>query len=136
MRKYFLLLFSTLLIACGEDKKPSKPIVNLILDTDMGPDYDDIGAMTVMYALADSGQVNVLATLSSNKNEQVIPCIEVINEYFNYPDMPIGAPKSNAPSLTTWHKEKNGQNIYLRISNIKRQIHLMLQMQFKSIAKY
>lgn len=106
MRKYFLLLFSTLLIACGEDKKPSKPIVNLILDTDMGPDYDDIGAMTVMYALADSGQVNVLATLSSNKDEQVIPCIEVINEYFNYPDMPIGAPKSNAPSLTTWHKEK------------------------------
>ena len=106
MRKYFsLLLLSFLLLACGKHNYPKSPVVNLILDTDMGPDYDDLGAMTVMYALADSGQVNVLATLSSNKDEQVIPCIEVINSYFNRPDMPVGAPKQDAPSLTSWHKK-------------------------------
>lgn len=32
--------------------------VNLILDTDLGPDYDDVGAMALMHALADSGQVH------------------------------------------------------------------------------
>ena len=82
MKKYLILLFSFLLLACGKAKNSDIPIVNLILDTDMGPDYDDVGAMTLMYALADSGQVNILATLSSNKDEQAIPCIEVINEYF------------------------------------------------------
>ena len=79
MKKYLILLFSFLLLACGKAKNSDIPIVNLILDTDMGPDYDDVGAMTLMYALADSGQVNILATLSSNKDEQAIPCIEVIN---------------------------------------------------------
>ena len=49
--------------------------VNLILDTDLGPDYDDVGAMALMHALADSGQVNILATLSSNHDERVVPCI-------------------------------------------------------------
>ena len=81
--------------------------VNLILDTDLGPDYDDVGAMALMHALADSGQVNILATVSSNKNEHVVPCIEVLNTYFNRPDIPVGAPKSEGgASLTTWHKTK------------------------------
>ena len=105
MKKYLILLFSFLLLACGKAKNSDIPIVNLILDTDMGPDYDDVGAMTLMYALADSGQVNILATLSSNKDEQAIPCIEVINEYFKRSNIPVGAPKNIAPSLTTWHKE-------------------------------
>ena len=81
--------------------------VNLILDTDLGPDYDDVGAMALMHALADSGQVNILATVSSNKDEHVVPCIEVLNTYFNRPDIPVGAPKSEGgASLTTWHKTK------------------------------
>lgn len=81
--------------------------VNLILDTDLGPDYDDVGAMALMHALADSGQVNILATVSSNKDEHVVPCIEVLNTYFKRPDIPVGAPKSEGgASLTTWHKTK------------------------------
>ncbi len=81
--------------------------VSLILDTDLGPDYDDVGAFAVMHALADSGEVNILATVSSNCDERVIPCIEVLNTYFKRPDIPVGAPKSkNGVSLTTWHKTK------------------------------
>lgn len=104
MKTYLLLGLSVLLlISCGN----KKDYVNLILDTDLGPDYDDVGAMAVMHALADSGLVNILATVSSNKDEQVIPCIEVLNAYFNRPSIPVGAPKSEGGvSLTTWHKEK------------------------------
>jgi inosine-uridine nucleoside N-ribohydrolase len=82
-------------------------LVNLILDTDLGPDYDDVGAMALMHALADSGQVNILGTVSSNQHEMVIPCMEVLNTYFGRPGLLLGAPKGiNAPNLTTWHKEK------------------------------
>lgn len=81
--------------------------VNLILDTDLGPDYDDVGAMAVLHALADSGQVNILATVSSNRDERVVPCIEVINTYFGRPDIPVGAPKcESGVTLTAGHKTK------------------------------
>jgi len=99
------LLFACVLVMSLMSCRP-KP-VNLIFDTDLGPDYDDVGAMAVMHALADSGQVNILATISSNKDERVVPCIEVINTYFGRPSIPVGAPKSEGGvSMTTWHVVK------------------------------
>lgn len=102
------------LMACGGGNTPSgvssdvvSEPVRLILDTDMGPDYDDVGAMAVMYALADKGEVQVLATLSSNKDERSVPCIEVLNTYFRHSEMPVGAPKSEGGVfMTTWHQKK------------------------------
>jgi len=112
-KSLFLMGLFALLISCKGNVSKNIPQtdkpqpVNLILDTDLGPDYDDVGAMALMHALADSGQVNILATLSSNHDERVIPCIEVLNTYFNRPDIPVGAPKSEpGASLTTWHKTK------------------------------
>lgn len=108
-KSLFLMGLFALFISCkGNVSQTDKPQpVNLILDTDLGPDYDDVGAMALMHALADSGQVNILATLSSNHDERVIPCIEVLNTYFNHPDIPVGAPKSEpGASLTTWHETK------------------------------
>ncbi|WP_234997977.1 YhcH/YjgK/YiaL family protein [Parabacteroides sp. Marseille-P3160] len=67
-------------------------IRTVIFDTDMGPDYDDVGALAILHALADSGEVNILATISSNLYENTVPCIEVINTYFNRPDLPLGRP--------------------------------------------
>lgn len=107
----FIVGIIALLFSC-QSNKPTQEVeaplpVNLILDTDLGPDYDDVGAMALMHALADSGQVNILATVSSNHDERVIPCIEVLNVYFNRPDIPLGAPKSEGgANLTTWHKVK------------------------------
>jgi len=106
----FICLTFLLLMACsGKTSQPTDTLmpVSIIFDTDLGPDYDDVGALTLLHAFADSGQVNLLATISSNKNEQVIPCIEVINTYFNRPSIPVGAPKSEGGvDLTTWHKVK------------------------------
>ncbi len=114
MKKSLLLMgLFALLISCKGNMSKSESLaetrkpVNLILDTDLGPDYDDVGAMALLHALADSGQVNILATLSSNLDERVVPGIEVLNTYFNRPDIPVGAPKSEpGVSLTTWHKVK------------------------------
>lgn len=113
MKHSFLLICAlSLLVACnGSPKKAVQETaiqpVNLILDTDLGPDYDDVGAMAVLHALADSGYVDILATLSSNHDESVIPCIDVLNTYFNRPDIPLGAPKSEGGvTMTSGHKIK------------------------------
>jgi len=105
MKKFiFICLSFMLFVTCTNT---STQPVSIIFDTDLGPDYDDVGALAILHALADSGQVNILATISSNKNELVIPCIEVINTYFNRPSIPVGAPKSEGGvDLTTWHKVK------------------------------
>ena len=58
-----------------------------------------MGAMALMHALADSGQVDILATLSSNHDERVVPCIEVLNTYFNRPDIPVGGTKERTGGL-------------------------------------
>lgn len=113
MKHSFLLICALFLLAScnGTPKKAVQETdiqpVALILDTDLGPDYDDVGAMVVMYALADSGYVNILATLSSNHDELVVPCIEVLNTYFNRPSIPVGAPKSEGGvTMTSGHKIK------------------------------
>ncbi len=82
----------------------SKTPVRLIFDTDMAPDYDDVGALALLHALADFGEVEILATVSSNKCQTCVPCIEVINTYFGRPDIPVGCAKGAAQNLTTWHK--------------------------------
>ncbi|NQD70774.1 nucleoside hydrolase [Sphingobacterium shayense] len=105
MEKNLLVLLSLLLVSCDvPTAKLESSQVDLILDTDIGPDYDDVGAMALMHALADSGEVNILATISSNMDENVIPCIEVINGYFKRPDIPVGVTKGKGVSLTTWHE--------------------------------
>jgi len=73
--------------------------VSLILDTDIGPDYDDVGAIAIMHALADKGEVRPLAVIASNKNNLVAPTIEILNNYFGRPELPIAAPKGDAPDM-------------------------------------
>ena len=40
--------------------------VKIIFDTDMGPDFDDVGAITVLHALADNGECEILACMASD----------------------------------------------------------------------
>jgi len=83
-------LLCLLFNACRLQPQP----VSVIFDTDMSPDYDDVGALAILHALADSGEVKILATVSSNMYVNAVPCIEIINTYFKRPDIPLGAPRS------------------------------------------
>lgn len=88
-----------LLTSCkvAEPQKPSeKPV---IFDTDMGPDYDDVGAITMLHAFADEGFANILATIASTKYDGVAEVLDVFNTYFNRPDIPIGVPSQKASEL-------------------------------------
>jgi pyrimidine-specific ribonucleoside hydrolase len=85
-------LFSSL-INPGVSAQEKTP---LIFDTDMGPDYDDVGAITLLHALADSGQVNILATIASTKYPGVVPVLNIFNTYFNRATIPLGVPKGKA----------------------------------------
>jgi inosine-uridine nucleoside N-ribohydrolase len=95
----FLLSLPVLILA---QKKPDP--VPIIFDSDMGPDYDDVGAIALLHAMADSGHAKILATVASTKYEGVAAIFEIFNSYFKKPEILIGVPKGKASEL------KDGQH--------------------------
>ena len=73
--------------------------VKVIFDTDMGPDYDDVGALAMLHALTEKGEAEILGTIASTKYEGVANVLDIINTYFGKPDLPVGVPKGNALQL-------------------------------------
>lgn len=71
----------------------------VIFDTDFGPDYDDVGAITLLHGLADSGYVRILATMASCRHPHVAAAISVFNTYFGRADIPIGVVRGKAVTL-------------------------------------
>lgn len=71
--------------------------VPIIFDTDIAPDYDDVGALTMLHAFADKGEANLLATISCNTFETTVPTLSVINTYFNRPNLPVGVTPGSFP---------------------------------------
>jgi inosine-uridine nucleoside N-ribohydrolase len=65
----------------------------------MGPDYDDVGALTMLHAFADSGKAEILATMASNRYALVAPSMDVINTYYGRPSIPIGSPKTHGVNI-------------------------------------
>jgi inosine-uridine nucleoside N-ribohydrolase len=95
-----LILITIILFGCSEKRSTdANQRAKIIFDTDLGPDYDDVGALAILHAMADSGKAEILATVSSNKYELVVPCIEIINTYFGRPEIPTGCPKTPGVNL-------------------------------------
>jgi inosine-uridine nucleoside N-ribohydrolase len=80
----------------GAVGKADADALPVIFDTDMGPDYDDVGAITLLHAFADSGKAKILATIASNKYEGVAAVLNLFNTYFHRPEIPIGVPRGDA----------------------------------------
>src|ERR1035437_2766459 len=101
MKQILLLLLFVLLVftGCSNQTKTNDRKIKIIFDTDMGPDYDDVGALAFLHAMADSGKAEILATVASNKHELVAPSINVINTYFGRSELPVGAPKTAGVNL-------------------------------------
>jgi len=98
--RYLFLILIPIFCSCSSQvqKKGNQP-VKIIFDTDLGPDYDDVGALAFLHAMSDSGRAEILATIASNKHELVAPAIDVLNTWFNRPDLAIAAPKSDGANM-------------------------------------
>lgn len=98
--RYFLLFLCCFILNSSDAQK--KQPVPIIFDSDIGPDYDDVGAITILHTYADSGYVKILATVASNKYPHAAAVLSVFNTYFKRPDLPIGVPKGNAVDMSDW----------------------------------
>jgi len=108
--RYLLFFLLASLLSCGPElveqaaETGTEP-VPIILDTDFGPDYDDVGALALLHALADSGEAHILAVVASCADSLVAPSIDVVNTWFGHPDLAVGAPRGeavNIPARQDW----------------------------------
>jgi hypothetical protein len=65
--------------------------VQLIIDTDLGFDVDDVGAIAVAHALADQGHVDLLGVVCSTGRDACVVGVDIINTYYGRGDTPVGS---------------------------------------------
>ena len=80
-------------------KNPTPP-VNIILDSDMADDVDDVGDHSLLWSLANNGQANVLALILSSTNNYSAPTAKVLANYFGHQNVLIGAYQGSIPSTS------------------------------------
>lgn len=83
-----LILFGLL----GTSRAADGP-VKVIFDTDIMGDVDDVGAVAMLHALANRGEVEILAMGVCAKGEDSARCLDVLNTYFRRPEIVIGVNK-------------------------------------------
>lgn len=74
----------------------------LIIDTDMGPDVDDVGALAVAHYYADRGEAEILAVIVSNQGGDAgwaVPAADAVNTYYNRPDIPLATNRGPATAF-------------------------------------
>jgi inosine-uridine nucleoside N-ribohydrolase len=74
----------------ADDASPGP--ANIIFDTDMSGDVDDVGALAVLNKLTNLGEAKMLACVTNNDvpEKAIGGCIKAINTYYGNPDVPIG----------------------------------------------
>ena len=96
---------------CMTEPSPSSPPVArtpagipIILDTDIGTDIDDAGALAMLHGLASRGEARILAVMSCNRSRWSAPAIDVINTHYGRPDIPIGSSRTG-PDDEKWYHD-------------------------------
>ena len=73
-------------------RPPSAPVqLQLIIDTDMAFDVDDVGAVCVAHALADLGEVDILAVVHDAGLFEGIGAVGALNTFYGRPQIQLGA---------------------------------------------
>lgn len=79
--------------------------VQLIIDTDLGFDVDDVGAIAVAHALADLGHVDIIGVVCNTGRDSCIVGVDIVNTYYGRANTSIGSFKGKFGSYTD-----NGQD--------------------------
>ena len=75
-------------------------MVNIILDTDLETDCDDVGALCVLHTLAQRGTVRILGIVASVNSPRPAAAVAAINAALGRSDIPVGENRTvpNSPA--------------------------------------
>lgn len=96
--------------------------IPVIFDTDMGNDVDDVLALDLLYKYHAEKKINLLGITSNKDAEHSTAFLDIMNNFYGYPNMPIGkivkgavCTRENEYSLivasdSTWKKTYKNQS--------------------------
>jgi Inosine-uridine preferring nucleoside hydrolase len=90
LRGWFCRSLALVIVAVAAFISPGVAAMPVIFDPDMDSDMDDVAALGQLHAMADRGEVELLAVMVSGRNEWSGPCVDAINTFYGRPDLPIG----------------------------------------------
>jgi purine nucleosidase len=73
------------------DRAVAAEPVDVILDTDIGGDVDDVLALGLLHALADRGECRILAITLTKDHPLAAPFTDAVNTFYGRGDIPLGA---------------------------------------------
>jgi pyrimidine-specific ribonucleoside hydrolase len=85
----FLLIIAVVSFGAAAASSPTK----IIVDTDMGMDVDDVGAVTLANALHMSGEAELLAVVHDTGYSKGVGGVSAINTFYNNSAVEVGAYK-------------------------------------------
>lgn len=87
-----LILFQlTILYSCHSlETHDAGDKIRVIFDTDIGADIDDALALAMLYNYMDLGWIDMIAVMSCKDNPYSARYIDIMNNWYGYPDLPIG----------------------------------------------
>lgn len=84
--QYFIRVFPLI----TPDPRPAPP-VNVVLDTDLASDVDDVGALALLNDFMCQGECNLLAVVTDVGNPDSGATVHAINTYYGHGSVPVGA---------------------------------------------
>ena len=69
-------------------------MVKIFLDTDFGPDCDDVGALQILHYLCGKGEAELIGVTHCTGNPYGLPAISALNRY-NGREVPLGTTKKD-----------------------------------------
>ncbi len=92
-------LFFVLSLSLATATFATEPAIPVIFDTDIDTDCDDVGAVACLHGMADTGEIEILATTVSSNFAYSAPCLDALHRYYGRPDLPVGTPKRDGASV-------------------------------------
>ncbi len=92
-RPFFFIALAVASSTAPRSGHAAEPPVNIIFDTDMGADCDDVGALFVLHGAVERGEARLLATMGCVSADAIAPALDGINTWFGRPEIPVGTLK-------------------------------------------
>lgn len=107
MRSFFGYRLCAALLAivvnvCQADNSKSPP--NVIFDTDIWSDIDDMLALAMLHTLHDRHEVNLVAVTISTDDPWCASYVDLVNTFYGHPQIPVGI-VHNGMTLERFRKE-------------------------------
>ncbi len=122
--RFFGAIFLLICLSLGNFSTSVAQRNNIIFDTDMGNDVDDVMALDLLLKYHEAGKINLLAIMGNRQAESCCAFIDMYNTWFGFPNIPIGqvingsnpTPEEKSYATKTLNMKVNGRPMF-RMTN-------------------